>query len=269
MKTTTAAASAIVATAILCASLQLVHGFAPAVVPRNAAHITSLSSSPGDAWSGDVVQGGDIRGCSLQAVGEQPITEWIVKIDGVEADLGGFSEVIYKKITSDAKQQRFQGFRPGTIPPHLQPTYRAFTMDECARETVMEAMAQNNVRTFTDARTDMTVESVSIPPLAAKKGRKKGGRKNKGGKKNKKVATPEFSGFDAVSDQLDGITREAEPEPAVEVVPQWRTFDTMQEAIDAGWKPGQSFSFVAKNVRGQMVKGDKDLTTERPLGLNY
>jgi hypothetical protein len=52
----------------------------------------------------------------------------------VQADLGKFSEAIYKKITSDAKQQQFQGFRPGTIPPHLQPTYRTFAMDECARE---------------------------------------------------------------------------------------------------------------------------------------
>ena len=33
----------------------------------------------------------------------------------------------------------------------------------------------------------------------------------------------------------------------------WKTYPTMKEAIDAGWKPGQSFSFIAKNVRGQKV----------------
>ena len=44
-----------------------------------------------------------------------------------------------------AKSQRFQGFRPGTIPPHLLPTYYMFSMDECARETTLEAMEQNNM----------------------------------------------------------------------------------------------------------------------------
>jgi len=27
----------------------------------------------------------------------------------------------------------------------------------------------------------------------------------------------------------------------------------MKEALSAGWKPGQSFSFVAKNINGQKV----------------
>jgi Bacterial trigger factor protein (TF) len=128
----------------------------------------------------------------------------------VEADLGRFSEAIYKKVTSDAKRERFQGFRPGTIPPHLLPTYTAFSMDECARETVLEAMQQNNIRPFDNARSEFVLENFVILPPAAKK--------NKENKKTKKVPTEE-------------------PEP-VEVVeePQWRTFPDMKGAIDAGWR---------------------------------
>lgn len=164
----------------------------------------------------------------------------------VEADLGRFSEAIFKKITSDAKQQRFQGFRPGTIPPHLQPTYRAFAMDECARETVLEAMQQNNIRPFTDARSEFLIESVSIPPSI-----KKGKKKKKGGRKKKKedVEIPE------------------DPVPVEE--PKWTTYETMKEAIDNGWQPGQSFSFVAKNVKGQKVLGESDVKGAKPIGLNY
>lgn len=133
----------------------------------------------------------------------------------VEADLGRFSEAIYKKITSDAKQQRFQGFRPGTIPPHLQPTYKAFAMDECARETVLEAMQQNNIRPFTDARTEFQIESVSVPPP-----KRKGGKKKKGGRKNKN------KGMQAADAP---VVVEPESEP------QWKTYETMKEAIDSGW----------------------------------
>jgi hypothetical protein len=131
-----------------------------------------------------------------------------------EADLGRFSEGIYKKLIMDAKQ-RFQGFRPGTIPPHLEPTYRAFAMDECARETVLEGMQQNNIRPFTNTRTDLLVENVTIPPPP-----KKGKNKKKGGRKKKSTEPEESSVVVEV----------------VEEAPTWLMFETMKEAIDAGWK---------------------------------
>ena len=62
-----------------------------------------------DAWAGEVVSNdpaGRIRGCQLQNVGDSP-TDWKISIDGDQADLGKFSEAIYKKITQDAKQQRY------------------------------------------------------------------------------------------------------------------------------------------------------------------
>ena len=34
-------------------------------------------------------------------------------------------------------------------------------------------------------------------------------------------------------------------------------------------QPGQSFSFVAKNVKGQKLLADKDVEGAKPLGLNY
>ena len=74
----------------------------------------------------------------------------------------------------DAKQQRFQGFRPGTVPPHLLVTYKKFAMDETARETVMEALSQNNVKPFEKSREEATFATVSfVPPKRKKKGKKK------------------------------------------------------------------------------------------------
>lgn len=128
-----------------------------------------------------------------------------------EADLGKFSAAIYKKVMSDAKQNRFQGFRPGTIPPHLEPTYRAFAMDECAREATLEAMEQNQIRPFESARNDITFENVSVlPPQQIAKKKK--------GKKAKKT----------VPSEQDNVVADA--------APSWKTFDSMKEAIDAGWK---------------------------------
>ncbi|KAL3920691.1 MAG: hypothetical protein SGILL_003132, partial [Bacillariaceae sp.] len=202
------------------------------------------------SWNGDVVPEGTIKGCSVTPVGASgddatTNTEWIITIDGVEADLGRFSEAIYKQIMSNAKQDRFQGFRPGTIPPHLLPTYKAFCMDEVARETVLESMQQNNIRPFTDARSQFVIEQVSIPPPATKK------KKNKKRKSNKKKGK---QGDTEVATAIETVDEE-EPEPE----PQWRRFDDMDGAIKAGWKPGQSFSFVAKNVKGQNVLPEKDL----------
>lgn len=209
---------------------------------------TSLSSRTGpslqlaaDAWKGEIVSndaGGQIMGCLIEpvTVDEDSIpTEWTVKVDGVQADLGRFSEAVYRKIMQDAKQQRFQGFRPGTIPPHLEVTYRAFAMDECARETVLEAMQQQNIRPFENARAGMVLENFSVPPPKKKKS-----------KKRRKTAE------EAVED------------------PSWQSFDTMKEAIQAGrWVPGNSFSFEAREVRGQKVMGSSEAAGAKPLGLDY
>jgi len=166
------------------------------------------------SWNGEVVSNspdGKIRGCRIQKV-DGTLCEWVISIDGVEADLGKFSEAIYRKITSDAKKMRFQGFRPGTIPPHLIPTYIAYTMDECAREATLEAMAQNNIRPFEDARNNFKFETISIPPASGKK-------------------TP-TSKNKSKSSSGDGVTNESSTSGTEE----WRKFDSMKEAIDSGWK---------------------------------
>jgi len=158
------------------------------------------------SWNGEVVSNspdGRMRGCNIQKVED---FLWTISIDGVEADLGKFSEAIYRKISSDAKKMRFQGFRPGTIPPHLIPTYIAYTMDECAREATLEAMAQNNIRAFEDARNDLKFEMISIPPIT------------------KKASTMKSKGK-AVAANDGPIVHE-----------EWATFNSMKEAIDSGWK---------------------------------
>jgi hypothetical protein len=199
-----------------------------------------------DGWKGEVVPDADgrIRGCTITPMADSQ-TEWTIAIDGVEADLGRFSDAIYKKFIRDAKQQRFQGFRPGTIPPHLEPTYRAFAMDECARETVLEALTQNSIRPFESCRSDMYLYSFRIPPVPAGKGKSSKKRKTSVG-----VETMVASETEAVADV-------------------WRTYETMKDAVDAGWKPGQSFSFLAKNVKGQKVKEESETVGAKPLGINY
>lgn len=174
-------------------------------------------------WNGEVVsnEDGRIRGCRVTPVSE---TEFQIKIDGNDADLGNFGVAVYKKITNDAKRQSFQGFRPGTIPPHLLPTYRAIAMDEVAREATLEAMQQNNIRPFESCRSELEFEQVSIPPKPQKK---------KKGKKKKSIV-------EVVVDEQD--------EPA------WQTFDNMKDALTGGWEPGQSFSFVATKCKGQQLK---------------
>lgn len=180
-----------------------------------------------EGWTGEVVsnvnEDGSMRGCTIMSNDE---TTHTVKIDGLEADLGKFSAAVYRKVTSDAKRQNYVGFRPGTLPPHLLPTYRAFAMDECARETVLEALQQNNVRPFSSAREDIQITQVSIPPKPGKKKKKKGGKK-KGQDKSLEETKP---------------------------VATWETYPTLKEALKAGWEPGQSFSFVASNVKGQKVE---------------
>jgi hypothetical protein len=158
----------------------------PTAASSTVLHQQSTTRNDSNKWNGEVVSnpgtGGSIQGCSIQ-LAEGSKTEWIIKIDGVQADLGRFSDAIYKKITNDAKRERFQGFRPGTIPPHLEPTYRAFAMDECARETVLEAMQQNNIRPFENARLEMKLEQFETPPPPGRQQRKKTSKK-KGGATN-------------------------------------------------------------------------------------
>jgi hypothetical protein len=199
-----------------------------------------------ESWKGDVVSGGVIQGCSVTQV-EGSLTEWTIQIDGVEADLGRFSTAIYKKLIQDAKQQRFQGFRPGTIPPHLESTYRAFAMDECARETVMEAMQQNNVRPFDKCRDEIVLGNFFIPPSEPSTKKKKKSRKRNSEK-------------DASHD---------EPDDALPTPMAWRTFDSMKDAITAGWRPGQSFSFKASGVKGQKVAVDSAASASRVPGIKY
>jgi len=191
-------------------------------------------------WKGDVVSNsdGNIMGCNIELV-EDSSTEWIIRIDGAEADLAKFSDAIYKKLISDAKNESFQGFRKGSIPPHLLPTYKAFTMDEVCREAAMEAMQQNDIRPFETAREDMEFSEFSIPPIAPKKKKKK--------KRKKKTVAAE--GEEKNPDDEQAII--------VEVVPSWRFYATMKETIDAGWQPGQTFSFVARSVKGQKMFAEK------------
>jgi Bacterial trigger factor protein (TF) len=212
-------------------------------------------------WKGDVVPEGTIRGCSVTPVGSEPTTEWIITIDGVQADLGQFSDALYKQVMQQAKRERFQGFRPGTIPPHLMTTYRAYCMDECARETVLEAMEQNNIRPFTDARSQFVIEQVSIPPPEIKEKMKKKNTKTSNKKKKGKSNDVEL----VVEEPPTDVDEEEEQEAP----PQWRFFDTMDGAIQAGWKPGQSFSFVAKNVKGQSVIPEKDVEGAKPIGRQW
>ena len=184
------------------------------------ATVLHSSSAADDAWKGEIVAGGTIPGCTIVSVG---LTEYEVSVDGVAADLGGFSEAVHRKIMKDAKQQRFQGFRPGTIPPHLEVTYKAFTMDEVARETVLEALQQKNIRPFEQARAEIVITDIAVPPP----------RPKSKGKKKAKGAIEEVN-------QLENT--------------EWKTYDSMKEAIQVGrWTPGSSFSFTATNVKGQEV----------------
>ena len=180
-----------------------------------ARHTSALRE--GDQWTGEVVndEDGRIRGCIVTpGVSE---TDFTIQIDGNEADLGNFGSVVYRKITSDAKRQQYQGFRPGTLPPHLLPTYKSFAMDEVAREAILEAMQQNNIRPFESARVDMLIEQVSIPPKPKKK--------KKGKKKKKANAEPQ-----------------AEPDAPI----VWETFDTMDEALKAGWEVSSLLLYCMK-----------------------
>jgi hypothetical protein len=250
-----------------CCALAGSAAFAPPLAHPTRRHTStprSSSSKGDDNWAGEVVSNaaadGKMGGCSIQSVSPADAampTDWILTIDGVQADLGRFSSAVYQKITREAKEtQRFQGFRPGTIPPHLEPTYRAFAMDECARETVLEALQQHQIRPFDGTRTGMLLKDFSIPPPKVNKKKKK---KKKSKRKDKDAVTADLP----VEESKDDDTVDDSAEPA------WRQFDTMKEAIDAGWRPGQSFSFVAVDIKGQKVKDNAETPGATPLGKYF
>ena len=109
-------------------------------------------------------------------------------------------------------------------------------MNEVALEATLEAMQQNNIRPFESCRENILIENISIPPKKQKKKKKK---------RKKKVANT----TEVLEEEIDT------PPPA------WQQFDTMQQALKGGWEPGQSFSFVAKNCKGQKVD---QVEMERP-----
>ena len=75
-------------------------------------------------------------------------------------------------------------------------------------EATLEAMQQNNIRPFESIRDNIVFEQISIPPKKTKKKKKK----------RKKGATA------AVEEEKD------------EAPPEWQSFDTMKEAMKAGWE---------------------------------
>jgi len=135
----------------------------------------------------------------------------------------------------DAKQQQFQGFRPGTIPPFLDVTYRLFAMDEVAREATSEALEQNDLRAFEGSREGLTFDTISYIRPKPKKKKKKKKKKKSGTVDGNNSKDPEVE----KADDQDNIL----------------TFESMKEAVEAGWQPGQSFSFVARNVKAQEIQG--------------
>jgi len=231
--------------------------FTPVLKPFLPVHAQNLSrslSSQDQEWSGEVVSNtekGAIKGSKLRQDTDS-LTTWSVAIDGVEADLGKFSEAIHRKIIKDVRQQRFQGFRPGTFPPQLERTYKLFAMDEAAREATLEALQQNNIRPFDESRSELLIETISIPPPKKKKPKKKKGKRKKKGA--------------AIAEQPSENNNE---ESVKEVEPiednKWLTFSTMKEAVAAGWNPGQSFSFISTNVKGQKLAKKEEPTSENVL----
>lgn len=81
-------------------------------------------------------------------------------------------------------------------------------MDEVAREAVLEAMQQNDIRPFESCRADLVIAEVAIPPRKATKKKKK----KKGG-------------GDGEKDEMD------EEQEA-----KWIVFDNMKDALKAGWE---------------------------------
>ena len=89
-------------------------------------------------------------------------------------------------------------------------------MDEVAREAILEAMQQNDIRPFESCRSDIVIGEVSIPPRKSKKKKKKR-------KKGADVADSE-------------VEEEKEPE--------WLVFDEMKDALKAGWEVSYLYCLV-------------------------
>ncbi|GMH66109.1 hypothetical protein TrST_g10205 [Triparma strigata] len=215
--------------------------FTPAL--QLSRRITALNDAINDIASGDELGTSDpnsvgaLRGCEISRPNaDNNPTDYEISIDGVEADLGRFSEQVYKKVMMDAKQQQFQGFRPGTVPPHLQNTYKTFAMDETGRETIMEAMTQNKVQPFERTREEIKFTKVSFIPPPSKKKKKK--------KSKKKTALP------------DDEVEDAPP------VPSALSFESMDDAVKNGWAPGIPFSFTS-TCKGQPAGMDVLSTSGR------
>ena len=86
--------------------------------------------------------------CSITPLPESN-SRFNIAIDGVEADLGKFSLMLFKQILQQAKndptgnQMVFKGYRPGVIPPQYLRKYHAYAMEQTCRETVKEGFSQN------------------------------------------------------------------------------------------------------------------------------
>ena len=89
-------------------------------------------------------------------------------------------------------------------------------MDEVAREAILEAMQQNDIRPFESCRSDIVIGEVSIPPRKV----------NKKKKKRKKGA------------DVAGM------EPGEEKEPEWLVFDEMKDALKAGWEVSYLYCLV-------------------------
>ena len=81
-------------------------------------------------------------------------------------------------------------------------------MDEVAREAVLEAMQQNDIRPFESCRADLVIAEVTIPPRKATKKKKKKRGSGAGEK-----------------EEMEG-----------EQESEWMVFDNMKDALKAGWE---------------------------------
>ena len=88
-------------------------------------------------------------------------------------------------------------------------------MDEVAREAILEAMQQNDIRPFESCRSDIVIGEVSIPRKVKKKKKKR--------KKGADVA---------------GMEQGEEKEP------EWLVFDEMKDALKAGWEVSYLYCLV-------------------------
>jgi hypothetical protein len=119
----------------------------------------------------------------------------------------------------------------------------------------------------------MNIQDVSfLVPTSrnvTEKKRKANTRLRQGSKKRRKgKSVDEVDGTDSSIVDIDDKTGERiSIESEAETQQQWIKCETLDDAITAGWKPGQTFSFVATNVRGQRMLNSGDTAGARPLGV--